>query len=173
MKHLTAAEARDLGVLLEVNRRGLHPRGLALQCEIATDGDIIHTVTMTGRGIDDLLRLIEWMRGRVAEATPAADEDGKIPWDEWLTALAARVTDAKAQPDAAVLRIQDHRDDPEGVYYADLDEADCAKASAFDRLLVDRIAERRLELGFVEQPLPDQVLGGYSGGVLPAGAEIV
>lgn len=92
MKRLTAREVRDLGVLLEVNRLLLHPRGLAL--EIAWDPD---------------------------------------------------------DPDAvAVLRIQDHRDDPEGVYF-DLDPAEWKKVEAFAALV---LPGREAALGYVVQPVP-------------------
>jgi len=99
MEYLTAAEASDLGVLLEINRRLLHPRGLAAE----------------------------------------------ITYDE-----------ETAAGDRAILRIQDHRADPEGVYYGDLDDGDVAKADLFDRLMVEKSTERTHRLGYVVQPLPEK-----------------
>jgi hypothetical protein len=92
MRHLTAHEVRDLGVLLEVNRQLLHPRGLAL--EVTYDPDDPELV-------------------------------GK-------------------------LRVQDHRDDPEGVYFAELNHDDVAKAARFAGSVR---THRRSALGYIVQPL--------------------
>ena len=91
-KHLTAHEARNLGVIFEVNRQLLHPRGLAL--EIKFDPDDPEMV--------------------------------------------------------AELKIQDWRDDSEGVYFDDLDQDDIDHAEAFAELI---LPDREQALGYIVQPL--------------------
>ncbi len=91
MKYLSAEEAAELGVLLEVNRLLLHPRGLALEA----------------------------MRG---------------------------------SRDPRAFRIQDHRDDPEGVIFGDDgDELErLEKSLRFAKLV---LWARQSRFGFVVQPL--------------------
>ena len=94
MKYLTGNEIRELGIVMEVNRRILHPLGLALEYEVPT-GD-----------------------------------------------------------NPAVLRVQDHRDDPEGVYFGDLTAADAERAAALTVAMQERSLARERALGFIVQPLP-------------------
>lgn len=59
----------------------------------------------------------------------------------------------QAVPAQAVLRVQDHRDDPEGVYYGALEPADFDHVRAGQALLEAKAPERKRRLGFVVQPL--------------------
>lgn len=102
MDLLNAETARTLGVVQEINRQLLHPRGLALAIDYH----------------------------------PTFSDVNALP---------------------AVLSIQDHRLDPEGVRYADETVATPEfdqKADNFDRLLADRMDARQSALGYIVQPLP-------------------
>lgn len=70
--------------------------------------------------------------------------------------LALEVHYADADPEAtAKLSVQDHRDDPEGVYFAGRDsDVRRSKAAAVDAEW-DAKTERREALGFMVQPVED------------------
>jgi hypothetical protein len=138
VKRLTTEEARDLGVVLEVNRQLLHPRGLALEVLVtrsATDEEA--TVTLSLETIARLRELLSW---------------GQATGLSWPEETVARIDDelATATASPAILRVQDHRGDPEGVYF-DPHPDDAAKAERFDAL---RLGASRVEaLGYDVQPI--------------------
>lgn len=136
-KHLSATEARELGVLLEVNRRLLHPRGLALE-------------VMTAEGDEKIARLggdtAERLRLTWAQASG-------LDWpEETVAAIDRELASVESSP--ATIRVQDYRSDPEGMAFAEIDALDLEHAEAFEKLLNTRRAERRRsQLGYVVQPL--------------------
>lgn len=160
-KYLSTEEARDLGVLQELNRLLLHPRGLALEGTIRKpdeDGATeIFTLVFYERGLDALRSLV--VAARTAHALKP----------EYLDDLQEMIDRAAANPSAGVFRFQDHRDDPEGVYFGEDAVAKStdgetvtyqvdrmAKADAFDALLTpEKETTRREKLGYVVQPLGD------------------
>jgi hypothetical protein len=93
VQRLEIAEFRRLGYLQEINRRLLHPLGLALEVTIADDG----TETISG--------------------------------------------------------VWDCRDDPEGVYFADVDDDLRAKAVLVEERWRERRDPRVAALGYMIQPL--------------------
>jgi hypothetical protein len=100
---MNADTARTFGIVQEINRQLLHPRGLALAIEYSFTNP-----------------------------------------------------DANALP--AVLTIQDHRLDPEGIWYGmeGQESVFLAKAGEFHTLLTDRVDARMAALGYVIQPLPHE-----------------
>lgn len=138
-KHLSATEARELGVLLEVNRRLLHPRGLALE-------------VMTAEGDEKIARLGGDTAERLRELLAWAQESG-LDWPkETVAAIDRELASVESSP--ATIRVQDYRSDPEGMYFGEIEPADLEHAKAFEKLLDARRAEkRRAQLGYVVQPL--------------------
>lgn len=137
--HLSTSDARQLGVVLEVNRRLLHPRGLALEIMVG-DGDE-RIVRTAGDTPERLRELLEW-----------AQANG-LDWPEETAAAIDREL-ASAESAPATIRVQDHRRDPEGVYFGEIEPEDIDHAKAFEALLDERRAERRRsQLGYVVQPL--------------------
>jgi hypothetical protein len=92
IKYIDIAEFRRLGFVQELNRRFLHPLGLALEVVLNEDG----TETLGG--------------------------------------------------------VWDYREDPEGIYYADLPEEAQIKAYAMDELWLQRYRARTAALGWMVQP---------------------
>jgi hypothetical protein len=138
-KWMPATEAQDLGVVLEVNRQLLHPRGLALA--VAKTTEPVHSVTLRDEDVETIRALIHAAPDAIALAR--------------LDALRARLDEGERY-DAGekwLSGIVDHRDDPEGVYFGDFDGGDIEKAGRFYRLLQEREAERERRLGFVVEPL--------------------
>jgi len=140
--YMTAEDARNRGVVLEVNRQLLHPRGLALQGEIVIDqpAEQIHTITMRKDGLEKFRGLVVWAQKQEALAWPA----------EWFVDLLGRIDESIAQPDAAVFRIRT-TSDPEGFCFGDLDAEDARKAIRFDFM---QRGMRARALGFDIEPLP-------------------
>lgn len=102
MKYLSGEEIVDLGLLQELNRLLLHPRGLALELTVFEDEGVV-------------------------------DEH------------------------AVEMRVQDHREDPEGVVFGDGDPEDSwRKAAAFEGLL-GLTPKREGRFGWVVQPVGDVV----------------
>jgi hypothetical protein len=136
MKYLDMNEARELGVVFEVNRQMLHPRGLALEVH-TTENPPIFLLPIDQDTLDAWRQLIKWARPRMPE------------WGEALDRMDKRLAEgAESRP--AVLRVQDHRDDPEGVFFGDISGVDRANARRFHDLVRP---ERLRRLGYVVEPL--------------------
>jgi hypothetical protein len=140
VRYLTGYEARDLGVLLEVNRRLLHPRKLALEAEVQVDGDPVHPVFFTPDGVDALHRLVNAIADH--EAGDEILEQARLQQSD-LALLEKRIDEADFNQDRGVFHIQDWRDDPEGIRFTTAEEWDGvtlldrdAKAEAFESLKV-------------------------------------
>lgn len=151
MKYLTAPETRTLGVVMEVNRRLLHPRGLALEY-VRADVNSTHNVVLSSGDIESLREVMAWMRSKLAETYT---DEQRERWESSLDNLNEVFGNALESPDAVWLRIQDHRDDAEGVYFDDLDESDRGHALNFVTLAEDREDARQDALGYIVQPQPE------------------
>jgi hypothetical protein len=139
-KYLTGYEARDLGVLLEVNRRLLHPRKLALEAEVQMDGAPVHPVFFTPDGVDALHRLVNAIADH--DAGDEILEQARLQQSD-LAELEKRLDEADFNQDRGVFHIQDWRDDPEGIRFATSAEWDGisllerdSKQAAFENLKV-------------------------------------
>jgi hypothetical protein len=139
---LTVDELRELGVLQEVNRRLLHPRGMALQAIVSDEP--LTRVYMT----DNTLASLRWLIDR-AETIELVEPD-------WAEGARGSLEGERASGFLDGVRYA--RDDPEGVVYPETDGADVARARAFDRFLLARVNSRSQVLGYVVQPMP-----GYEG----------
>lgn len=150
VKYLTGYEARDLGVLLEVNRRLLHPRKLAMEAEVQMDGDPVHPVFFTPDGVDALHRLVNAIADH--DAGDEILELARLQRSD-LAELEKRIDEADFNQDRGVFHIQDWRDDPEGIRFATAEEWDGvallerdSKMDAFESLKV-RDPQDAQELG--------------------------
>lgn len=137
--YLPIAEFRDRGYLQEVNRRVLHPLGLALE---------VSTVPLL-----DALDLLDAIK--VEFRTIAASPEQT---DVYAAAVGRAVTSQLAEQ-MGVERISgvwDYRGDPDGIRYV-LSPEDAAaaieRAIAVDREFGERAPRREAALGFVIQPM--------------------
>lgn len=140
MRRLDQEAVRALGVIFEVNRQLLHPRGLALEVHRpSADSDpTLYLMPVSSEYVDGWRRLIAWCR----------EQD----WPEWAATfdtLEEMLDGAEASP-PAILRIQDHRDDPEGVYFGDIGPEDRVKAATFAGMIGPG---REQALGYIVEPL--------------------
>jgi hypothetical protein len=99
VKWIDPREFQDFGFLLEVNRRFLHPLGLALA--------------------------IDW-----------GDGDQEPTW----------------------AGVWDYRDDPEGLYFSELDDEDQKKRHRVSSLWAEKAVTRQEKLGYVIQPFAKELV---------------
>lgn len=142
VKRMPVNEFRDDGYLQEVNRRFLHPLGLALEVTVVDAPGYVFTVAE--EGLETLRRLA------------VAARDAELLDVEDLDALDALLAGAEHH-DAGVgwlSGIWDCRDDPEGIAFAGeyLDHAK-EKASEISRRWHLREPARHALLGYMVQPL--------------------
>lgn len=137
IKHMPISEFRGEGYLQELNRRFLHPLGLALE------------VTVMDRESDDA-KLIEQIAPIIAEGLMQLN-----PSDE-LVREVARMIVVKLWPRGSehISGVWDYRDDPEGVVYG-AGEIDVNKTDRIEILLQHKLAERQGLLGFDVQAPTD------------------
>lgn len=142
VRYLSGREAAENGLLLEVNRRLLHPRGLALAATVTKDPDdeaSTRAFFLSDRGLEQLRELARLAR-----------ENGLQPV-EWCDDLDEELAKADSAP-LGVFHIQ-VTDDPEGFEYAANDPGSderFEKSGRFEALLRPG---RREALGYVVQPL--------------------
>ncbi len=137
---MTLKEVRRDGVLLEVNRQLLHPRGMALTASVATEATT--SVHFTDDGIVALCDLV----------TKAMDAG--IISENNAAALSARVNEAeRAEPGELVTLYVQEDDDPEGLWFGGFDADDLEGASNFQARFDEIGAARRWALGFDIEPM--------------------
>jgi hypothetical protein len=132
---MTAKEFREAGYIMEINRRILHPHGLALSVIVTDEPTALLLFTDPERAT--LNRLFELGRAH------GIDVD-KLEQD----VLSAHTEVEHMGP------VVDHRDDPGGIYFGDLNEDDRHRSLTIERDLVERSGPRSEALGFVIEPLP-------------------
>ena len=147
MKYLAAQEVWDLGIAQEVNRRLLHPRGLALQYIRSTEeSGALLTLEINESFVQSFIELIDWAVEETTEETEG--------WRDSAERFKAII--AEAQRDAgSMIKVRDSRDDPEGIVFGDLDQEGVAKAERFEALINDRYDARVKALNFLIEPLPE------------------
>lgn len=133
-KKMPVADFVAGGYLQEVNRRLLHPLGLALEVTVAADP--VHRLLLPESAMVALKAIVEKahgidddVRAWFADAFDEAEHD-----DRWLSG------------------IWDCRDDPAGIVFAP-EALDPAKAYAVSTELEAREAGRRAETGYEIQPV--------------------
>lgn len=131
IKRMGAREFRDLGLLQEVNRLFLHPRGLAL--EVETDDD------RCGHVFGDRQTCLS---PRSSMRHDVDSKNGEI-----------RLAAHEFVPLERYSSVWDSRDDPEGIMYDLSEPLDTAKAARVALMLDDKARARLEGLGWVYQPL--------------------
>lgn len=142
MADLPIEEFQGFGYLQEVNRRVLHPVGLALQVAKIPDGEPARrAIALTDESIDYLRQLADW-----------AVEAGKMT-EEWRTELNARISEVEPQR-FWLDSVHDCRDDPEGIVFEGETQERRERAARFQAEWDQRVAARQQALGYVVQPIP-------------------
>jgi hypothetical protein len=142
-KQLSGREFRELGLLQEVNRRLLHPIGLALEMTRARQGG---ERIVGGAGT---AKWLSWLVDRAVAEGICTKED---------------VVDVRHMLEHNVTKIEageiwlsgvwDEREDPEGVYFGEGDKAErMQRVLSFKGLWQDRRAAREAALGYMVQPV--------------------
>jgi hypothetical protein len=139
--HMDIAEFRELGYLQEVNRRVLHPLGLALE------------VTVMDRESDDS-KMIEVIAPVIQESLMQMNVSAEQARE------AARLVVSKLWPRGSerISGVWDYRDDPEGVYFG-AGELDVNKADRIEAILSQKLRRREEILGFGVQGPADVAEG--------------
>ena len=146
-RYLTWQELQEDGIVMEVNRRLLHPRGLALQYNIRDPNqpeDPVAAVWFFHKDVAKMREILEMCRGMMEEAETWSDE-----WAAYFDGLMERVREAEDCPDSAHLRVYSV-DDPEGIVFGALSSEDRDRADRFLKR-VD-IKARVAGAGFVIEP---------------------
>lgn len=144
--YVPPGELVDRGYLQELNRRFLHPLGMALEVQIAEEGAA--RLLLTDAGLAALERLVA--AAREAALIPSTHLDD-------LDALIAAADRVEAG-DGWLVGVRDERDDAEGVVFA-AEVPLGAKAEAVEAEWVARSIPRGQALGYVVQPVE-----GHRGG---------
>jgi hypothetical protein len=128
----------DGGYLQEVNRRLLHPCGLALEVEVAAGPTAV--VKLTQGGVEALRELIDFVRVQAPD------------WVDHMDELEERLDEAELleQGDAASRRLGLPQDG-EGVIFAD-DAVSPEKARRVQEDMTRRAITREAALGYIVQP---------------------
>jgi hypothetical protein len=136
IKRIDIAEFRAEGYMQEINRRLLHPLGLALE---VTSVDAEGWTENTWRVQDAARRMLSNPEPDPAVFAMACD-------------TVIRVLNALYPPGSQHLSgCWDYRGDAEGIYYEGFDLEE--KAQNVDRLLSERAPARQAALGYVIQPV--------------------
>lgn len=138
-KRMPVAEFRSTGYLHEVNRRLLHPLGLAIEAAQATEPTRV--VLLTEPAVEALRVLIARIR--------IVDPDQATAMDALEALIDAGET--LAAGDEMLAGIWDCRDDPEGIIFGD-DVLDHEKARHVTDELNLRALPRMAALGYLIQP---------------------
>ena len=152
VKHIPIADFRAQGYLQEVNRRVLHPLGLALE------------VTVMDRESDDT-KLVERIAPLVADALAQRAErhgEGAVTTgnpDDVRAEIAREVakvivSDFWPRGSEHISGVWDYRDDPEGIYFG-AGELDPNKADRVETILQHKLRRREEILGFGVQGVTD------------------
>lgn len=137
IKYMDIAAFRGQGYLQEVNRRFLHPLGLALEVTVVDDGGWEPDSRLVKAGVEYLATEKGW---------PRAEAEYNL-----IVAL-----NALYPPGTAFISgVWDYRDDPEGVYFGDVPDVD--KFVRVARELAQRAKAREARLGYVVQPVPQDM----------------
>jgi hypothetical protein len=151
MRYLPASGARELGIVLEVNRCILHPMGLAL--EYVVNHEPVNVAAMSDEQITLLRNLVDDAR----KQTESVDEwTGKsVQLEPELDELAELLAEAGRYDvgEGWISGIQDHREDPEGVYFGEITDEDLQHVANGQQLLEARTPARTKALGYLVQPL--------------------
>lgn len=123
-KRITAREFRQLGYLQELNRRFLHPLGLALEAQFDNCPECV------GEGGNDQ---VARFRNR-DRSCALCDGQGVVG-------------------DGRISGVWDYRDDPEGLIFGDLTDEHLERARRIERELRKCGAVRMKRLGWVVQPV--------------------
>jgi hypothetical protein len=146
---MNVGEFRQAGYLQEVNRRLLHPLGLAL--EVTRADEAVNYVAFTDKGVENLRRLVQ-----------AALDNGLVSTVD-AAELVQRCSEA-ARHDADeewLSGVWDYRHDPEGIVFAE-GSIDAAKAAQVTREWAIRGTARMSLLGYVVQPVPEEEVVGLA-----------
>jgi hypothetical protein len=144
---LTWQELQSKGIVMEINRRLLHPRGLALQYNARKPeerGEAIAPVWFFHSDVEKMRAVFERCRA-LMEASGEWNEE----WALYFASLFERVQEATDAPDVAHLQIF-AIDDPEGIIFGDLNEGDRERAARFMQMV--NITERVKGCGFLIEP---------------------
>ena len=149
MNLVSIQEFRELGLLLEVNRLILHPLGLAMEAVVVSKHpeEPIYSIALGDVEITQWRSLIEWAR----ENAPG--------WGQQCDSVEQRLAEAQENAEPALMRVRDHREDPEGCYFGDLDAVDLGRVSWGRDLLEARSPARLAALGYIVQPLTISGMG--------------
>ena len=142
-KKMPIEEFRDRGYLQEVNRRLLHPLGLAFELrQTVSDGPAEQIRAGAGTA--------EWLAWVVERAI----DEGIVTEQDAAGALKA-LGEVDEIPGMQISGIWDERDDPEGIVFGDGDDGERARKRAFvDEEWERRTEERERRLGYMVQELP-------------------
>lgn len=142
VKYMPIGEFVDGGYLQEVNRRLLHPLGLALEVQRATQNTRV--LLLTDASVEALRVLIRRIRIDPNQAAAMDALEGLIDSSELL------------EPgDSRLSGIWDCRDDPEGVIFGD-GVIDREKARGVTDEMNLRALSREATLGYVIQPTGEE-----------------
>lgn len=137
--HMPIAEFRAAGWIQEINRRLLHPVGLAVE-----------VTTVDANGDTGLRDLIE---DAMQDYCVRADIFTGPHQDSLLEGLAKAVADRLAPPGSErISGVWDYREDPEGIYFGGLNPNLGPRARALEDLRRERAITRRAALGWAVQP---------------------
>jgi hypothetical protein len=144
---LTWRELKDKGIVMEINRRLLHPRGMALRYNVAKPDDPEAMVSAVWFYQTDVERLREVFAH--CESIMREREDWDERWATYFAGLMERVQETLETPEVANLQIME-TDDPEGFVFGDLDEGDRERAARFIKLV--NLNQRVKACGFIVEP---------------------
>lgn len=137
INYISIEEFRDFGFLQELNRKFLHPMGLAVEVRLADEKSAAQVSDRIRQAVADDVEDPEAV-ARIVDRVMAVLDDQEC--------LQSRLGG-----------IWDYRDDPEGIVYGD-DIIDADKANRVMRHRVDMAMVRYKALGFYVQPTSDDAL---------------
>lgn len=152
-------EFRAAGFVQELNRRFLHPHGLALEVAVPDrehDGGEVVLLPTTPGGLRVIAAAAQSLQALYEQN---ADPETRLVTVGDVTVSADEIADLIAGLETAPEPVKewlngvwDFRDDPEGIFYGGLSKEERARAAALDEIWQQRRPLREARLGFMIEP---------------------